>query len=508
MAIYHLSVKTVSRSAGRSATAAAAYRAGVEITDERTGEVHDYRRKGGVESAALIVPAGAPKWAADRAALWNAAEKSETRKNSTVAREFEIALPSELSADERQKLAHAFAIEIVKRHGCAADVAIHAPGKEGDNRNHHAHILCTTRRLTPDGFGEKCRELDDRKTKEVDRWRERFATLQNEHLERAGVAERVDHRSLKAQGIEREPTQHLGPAATGYERRTGQSSRLRLDFGQEVAERLARAREAGELERQSHQVDRFVLDLSGNLAAAKAERDRPPVRAAGPSTLSRYHPDNIAKRQALEAAAPAKPAPLTPLERFELAKAEKKRESAASLATEIEARKVAPPPPPQKIVPAFDAPAKKAQWEALLKAERTAYLKELTAQAHAKTVAGVAEHQAHLDSKPLLLGKAKWEAQRQGYEHRDTANNLEWQTLRDGRYPFLAKDVEAVQKAVERRVSDKNQELARDMPKVESALLEARRQAVALEREQQAKKQAERAAQQPSPTRKPGGMSR
>ena len=124
MAIYHLSVKTISRSAGRSATAAAAYRAGVEIADERTGEIHDYRRKGGVESAELVLPAGAPEWAADRAALWNAAEQAEKRKNSTVAREFEIALPAELSPDERQRLARDFARELVERHGCVADVAI------------------------------------------------------------------------------------------------------------------------------------------------------------------------------------------------------------------------------------------------------------------------------------------------------------------------------------------------------------------------------------------------
>ena len=277
MAIYHLSVKTIGRSAGRTATAAAAYRAGAEITDERTGEVHDYSRKRDVESATLILPEGAPEWAIDRAALWNAAEQSETRKNSTVAREFEIALPSELSAQERQTLAHALAREIVARHGCAADVAIHAPGREGDHRNHHAHILCTTRRLTPDGFGEKCRELDDRKTKAVDGWRERFAILQNEHLERAGVADRVDHRSLKEQGIERAPSRHLGPAATGYERRTGEASRKRLDFEREAAERLVIAKEAGELERQSHQAERSILDLSGDLHAAKAERDRQPT---------------------------------------------------------------------------------------------------------------------------------------------------------------------------------------------------------------------------------------
>ena len=279
MAIFHLSVKTVSRSAGRSATAAAAYRAGVKITDERTGEIHDYTRKGGVESAAVILPDNAPEWAADRAALWNAAEQAETRKNSTVAREFEIALPEELSPAERQRLARDLAREIVERHGCAADVAIHAPGKEGDNRNHHAHILLSTRRLGPEGFTEKTRELDDQKTgpQIVTQWRERFASLQNERLREAGIEARVDHRTLEAQGIDREPTRHLGPAATGYERRTGEPSRKRLDFEAEVADRLTRAKEAGELERQGRQIDRGILDLSGDLEAAKRERDRQPA---------------------------------------------------------------------------------------------------------------------------------------------------------------------------------------------------------------------------------------
>lgn len=232
MAIYHLSVKTVSRSAGRSATAAAAYRAGAKITDERTGEIHDYTRKSGVQSADLILPENAPEWAHDREQLWNAAEQAETRKNSTVAREFEVALPDELSAAERLRLSHDFARELVARHGCAADVAIHAPSNEGDDRNHHAHILLSTRRLGADGFGEKTRELDDRKTGSefVTQWRERFAELTNERLHENGIAARVDHRTLEAQGIEREPTRHLGPSATAIERRTGQASSKRQDY--------------------------------------------------------------------------------------------------------------------------------------------------------------------------------------------------------------------------------------------------------------------------------------
>src|SRR3546814_639974 len=117
MASFHLAVKTIGRSAGRSATAAAAYRAGVEITDERTGLVHDYTRKQGVEHSELMLPTDAPEWAADRERLWNAAELAETRKNATVAREYEIALPVELSADERRELALGLARAISERPG-------------------------------------------------------------------------------------------------------------------------------------------------------------------------------------------------------------------------------------------------------------------------------------------------------------------------------------------------------------------------------------------------------
>ncbi len=224
MASYHLAVKTVSRSSGRSATAAAAYRAGVEIMDERTGLIHDYTRKQGVEHRELVLPDGAPEWAADRAKLWNAAELAETRKNSTVAREFEIALPAELDATQRRELVREFAREISDRHGVAVDIAVHAPGREGDNRNHHAHLLVTTRRLTKDGLGEKTRELDQKQTGEVERWRERWAEVQNRALERANVSERVDHRSLKDQGIKREALPELSREQHQVERRARQTA--------------------------------------------------------------------------------------------------------------------------------------------------------------------------------------------------------------------------------------------------------------------------------------------
>lgn len=244
MAIFHLSVKTISRSSGRSATAAIAYRAGEKITDDRTGLVHDYTRRKGIEHTEIFLPQNAPTWAANREQLWNAAELAENRKNSTVAREFELALPAELSQGQRLALVRDFAGELVNRHGMAVDVAIHTPGAEGDNRNHHAHVLCTTRRLTPEGFKDKTRELDDQKSGEVVHWRERWAELANQHLERAGHIERIDHRSLEAQrvaaqergdteqaaALERSPTVHLGPNVVQMEQRgvrTGKGDKAR-----------------------------------------------------------------------------------------------------------------------------------------------------------------------------------------------------------------------------------------------------------------------------------------
>lgn len=219
MAIYHLSIKTVSRSSGRSAVAAAAYRSGEMLADERTGELSDYRRKRGVEHTEIVAPADAPAWVHDRAALWNAAEASERRKNSVTAREYEIALPAELPPQDRQQVAREFARFLADRFGVVADVAIHAPGGEGDSRNHHAHILTTTRTVGPEGFGVKTRELDQRQSGAVEEVREKWAAIQNVALERARVAERVDHRSHERRGFEAAPTVHLGPAAAAMERR-------------------------------------------------------------------------------------------------------------------------------------------------------------------------------------------------------------------------------------------------------------------------------------------------
>ena len=279
MAIYHLSVKPISRTDGRSATAAAAYRAAIQISDARTGKLHDYRRKQGVVSAVLLVPEAAPKWAHDRSQVWNAAEIAEVRKNATVAREFEIALPAELNDLQRQQLAHEFAQELVNQHGCIADVAIHQPSGGGDQRNHHAHILLSTRRLGPEGFTDKTRELDDYSSgpKWVHKWRERYAQLQNCYLQQAGCEVRVDHRSYQNQGVDVLPSCHLGPSATAYERRTSLPSQKRLNWEEHALQRLLVAKEAGDRERELRQLDTSILVLDGDLQAALAVRDAQPV---------------------------------------------------------------------------------------------------------------------------------------------------------------------------------------------------------------------------------------
>jgi hypothetical protein len=237
VAIYHASTKPIARSAGRSAVAAAAYRAGVELVDARTGLVHNYTRKGGVELTEILTPDGI---AVERNALWDAAELAEKRKDARTAREWIVALPAELDAGQRRDLARDFARALVERYGVAADLAIHAPDREGDHRNHHAHILTTTRQvsLAADGgliLGAKAHiELSDKARRErnlgsaadeVKAVRELWEHTANAALEWAGIDARIDARSLQAQGIDREATQHLGPVASEMERRGKESDR-------------------------------------------------------------------------------------------------------------------------------------------------------------------------------------------------------------------------------------------------------------------------------------------
>jgi hypothetical protein len=281
VAIYHLDVSAVSRSTGRSAVAAAAYRAGACLRDERTGLVHDYTRRRGVLSAEIVAPPGTVPF--DRERLWQAAEAAEKRKDARTAREIRIALPAELDATAARDLARRFGEWLAERYRTVVDVAVHAPDRSGDQRNVHAHILMPTREIGADGtFGAKLKALDGWKTAgpEIEAIREAWSEMANRALAAAGIDARIDHRSLAEQGLDRAPTVHLGPAATHFERRTGEPSQIR-ERAEEAARQAEQAR-AAILDEQRAAADR-VARLRERLAEARqalaAEREarRPSV---------------------------------------------------------------------------------------------------------------------------------------------------------------------------------------------------------------------------------------
>ena len=177
--------------------------------------------------------------------------------------------PPSFPPSERKRLAHDFAKELVERHGVAADVCIHAPGRGGDIRNHHAHIMLTTRRLGKDGFTEKTREFQRGVGSElVTEWRVRWQDLQNERLAENGSDARVDCRTNEAQG-KGPPGIHYGPAVTGWEQRTGKKSQVRLEHEAEVAKQ----QQADQVIDKEIAAERDeVTELKAMLRAAEQER--------------------------------------------------------------------------------------------------------------------------------------------------------------------------------------------------------------------------------------------
>ena len=225
MAIYHFSVKNISRAQGRSAVACAAYRSGEKLIDERQGKEQDYTKKTGVELTRIYAPVGTKAELLERGQLWNAVEKTERRKDANLAREFEIALPQELNKAEREKLVDELCNKIVERHSVIVDAAIHAPHTDSgsDERNYHAHIMFTGRQIdleTGDFATKKNRDFNKENSSEtVQKWREDFADMTNTHLMRAGhLFSSVDHRSYAEQGIDKEATAHEGSAVTQLRR--------------------------------------------------------------------------------------------------------------------------------------------------------------------------------------------------------------------------------------------------------------------------------------------------
>jgi len=211
MAIYHFSAKVISRGAGSSAMASAAYRSASRLHDERLDRAHDFTNKAGVVHSEVMLPEDAPEAWRDREKLWNAVEAAELRKDAQLSREIEFAIPREMSQAEGVDLARDFVQREFVDLGMIADLNVHWDvGADGLARP-HAHVMLTMREVDGDGFGRKVRDWN--KTELIERWRERWADHVNERLAELDIDARIDHRSLEAQGLDLEPQNKIGPAA-------------------------------------------------------------------------------------------------------------------------------------------------------------------------------------------------------------------------------------------------------------------------------------------------------
>ena len=308
IAIYHWSVKIVSRGKGKSAVAAAAYRSGEKLTNEWDGLTHDYTKKGGVVHSEILLPAHAPPAFSDRSTLWNSVELSEKSNNAQLAREVEIALPVELSREEQTRLVREYCSSQFVSKGMIADFNLHDTG----GGNPHAHILLTMRPLDERGAwlpkskkeyvldenGEKIRLPSGRyKTRKVDLvdwnnrenaevWRRAWADLANDFLAQNNRPERIDHRSYERQGIDQLPTVHVGVSATQMEKKGIVTERGELNRNIKAANRILR-----EIRRLVRGLKDWIAELKERKAAllealteARAQTSEPTI----PQLLARY----------------------------------------------------------------------------------------------------------------------------------------------------------------------------------------------------------------------------
>jgi len=231
MAIYHLSVKVISRAAGRSAVASAAYRSGSSLFDMLFGRDHDFSNKAGVVHSEVMLPDGAPEQWRDREQLWNDVEAAEIRKDAQLAREVEFAIPREMSQAEGIALARDFVQREFVDVGMVADLNVHWDIGADGLAKPHAHVMLTLREVTPEGFGAKVRDWNS--TQLLSHWREAWAEHVNERLAALDIDARIDHRSLEAQGIDLEPQHKIGPAAA----RMGEAGQVseRIEEHHEIA---------------------------------------------------------------------------------------------------------------------------------------------------------------------------------------------------------------------------------------------------------------------------------
>ena len=258
MAIYHAHIKSFSRGKGESSVAAAAYRAGLDLTDTQTRQLHRYSQRKGVAGYFMLAPAGAPTWCDDVHAFWDANERSEKRANARVARELEVSLPHEFNDRQREMLAKDLGQMLIDRYRCVVLVAIHAPFGENDDRNHHVHLLMSARQVGPKGLGDRAgAEFDAREGRgadEIRAVREIVSKTINNHLARADIKESVDHRSLKDQAraaaargdyqaairLTREPQKTRGKVGTALVRKAAVQQTAEAQMDQAMAEAAAR----------------------------------------------------------------------------------------------------------------------------------------------------------------------------------------------------------------------------------------------------------------------------
>lgn len=216
MAIPHLSAKVISRAQGQSVIAAAAYRSGEALYNQQENKTHDYTRKEDIVFKDILTPEDAPAWAKAREQLWNTVEQTEKRKDAQLARSLTLALPRELDRAQNAALVKAYVVENFVAHGMIADICLHESRANDGGKNPHAHVLLTLREVSSDGFGKKNREWN--RTEILANWRNSWESYVNHFLAQAGHDARISMKSFADQGIDKEPTIHIGYVAGNLEK--------------------------------------------------------------------------------------------------------------------------------------------------------------------------------------------------------------------------------------------------------------------------------------------------
>ena len=284
----HIHVDIVSRSKGASVIAKAAYNARDKLRDEYYVKVHDYSKKDDLVFSKIFLPEHIPKEFSNREYLWNSVEKIEKSKNSQLARNLLFTLPRELNEEDRIKLISEFIEENFTSKGMIADCNIHNPMASDNEEQPHAHILLTLREIDERGNwkpksrkeyildekGEKIKlksgnyktrkvELTDWNDKgNAEKWRENFARLCNQYLEKNHQEKRVDHRSYKRQGIEEIPTIHLGASASALEKKGIETDKGNVNREIKKHNSLVKA-----IKNKIKEITSWIDSLLGNLQA-------------------------------------------------------------------------------------------------------------------------------------------------------------------------------------------------------------------------------------------------